>query len=364
MTSSIYDRNPYDPASETHPGLRKPEDIYDYVDPADPANYAEGYGPPENPYGRADFDGSDSRATPLPTPPGAKGTPTDPDTPGGTASSGNLFEDIARALFPSAPLGFIRAFASEYTVYADQPNAVQLSLVAVRDEPGYDTWFPGNQRDDGSVRVGEADYWTVRTDYESKIRLLGLEPSLFSDDQYVSLITGDVSAAEFGQRVRVMASDTLARAPEFRAYFAGLYGINGVSDKAILSWAFNNNIDALQRGVGQATVGFEGELRDFDVGFQMAASLYDAGIQSQGQAAELFGNASQAVPLFSALSARHFDPDDDFDLGEFLEAAVFDDQGEITRQRRLIKQETALFSNYQPLRQRRETGALVGLVAK
>jgi hypothetical protein len=365
MTSSIYDRNPYVPTPETHPGLRRPEDKYDYVDPADPANYAEGYGPPENPYGRADFDDSDSRATPLPTPPGAKGpTTTDPDTPGGVGSSGNLYEDTARALFPAAPLGFIRAFASEYAVYADQPNAVQLALVAVRDEPDYGIWFPGNLRDDGTVRVGEGDYWTVREDYESQVRKLGLDPSLFHDDQYVSLIVGDVSADEFGERVRTMAADTLARGAEFRGYFSELYGINGVSDRALLAWTFNNNIDALQRQIGQATVGFEGELRDFDVSLQLAASLYDAGIQNQGQATELFGQAAEAVPLFSRLTSRHFDPDDDFDLGEFIEAAVFDDQDEISRQRRLISQERALFSNYQPLRRRRETGAVVGLVAE
>jgi hypothetical protein len=283
--------------------------------------------------------------------------------PGAIAGT-NLFEDTARALFPAAPDGFIRAFAVEFTRFADQPNGVQLALAATRGHPDYNVWFPGNLREDGTARVGEADYWTVREGYESQVRKLGLDPSLFTDDQYVSLLTGDVSVAEWGQRVAGMARDVLSRAGEFRSYFSELYGIQGASDQAILAWAFNNNYDALQRQVGQATVGFEGELRDFDISLQLASSLFDAGIQSQGQASELFAQGAEAVPLFGRLAQRHFDPDDDFDLGEFLEAAVFDDQDEISRQRRLISQERALFSNYQPLRRRRETGAVVGLVAE
>ena len=271
------------------------------------------------------------------------------------------FLTLAKSLFPSMPDEFLIAFTQQYVEFADLPNGTTLALSGLRSDARYAAWFPGNLRDDGTVHIGEGQYWDQRALHEQSVRIAGLEPDIFSDEQYISLISGDVSVGEFTNRIRTQSNDILARSEQFQSYYAELYGFVP-SDTAILQSVFTGNNDALVRQSGQATVGFEGELRGFDVSLQMASSLYNADITTQGQAQDLFGQAASDVPLFGALAQRHFDSDDDFDLGEFLQAAVFDDQDQLRRMQRLVSQERSLFSRSTSLRER--NGAVVGLTAE
>lgn len=271
------------------------------------------------------------------------------------------FERQARLLFPSLPADFITAFATAWTTYADVPGGSDLALADLRNDSRYSVWFPGNLRDDGSARIAEGQYWLQREQYEQAMRNIQVDPGIFSDEDYVSLIEGGTSSVEFASRVRTQANDVLARSDEFRTYYAELYGFEP-TNTAILASAFSGSNDALLRQAGIAAVGFEGERRDFDLSFALAASLYDAGVTSQGQATELFGQAASDVPLFGALVERHFDPGDPFDLGSFLDAAVYDDQGELRRMQRLIGQERSLFSR--TMQARRAGDAIVGLEAQ
>jgi hypothetical protein len=262
-----------------------------------------------------------------------------------------------QVFFPGMPMEFITAAANAWATHADA--GMDVALATLRADPRYEVWFPGNLAPDGTVHLREGSYWVTRRQHADVITQLGMDSSVFSDADYVSLIAGDVDVAEFEDRVRTLSNGILARADGIREYFALNFGATGISDAAILESAFTGNADSLRRAVGQATVGFEGDIRGFDVGLQVAASIFDAGITSQGQAQELFGQAAAQVPLFGRLAERHFDPDDDFDLGEFLEAAVFDDREQQDRIRRLLSQERAQFSAFRPLRGQR--GAITGL---
>ncbi len=272
------------------------------------------------------------------------------------------FERLAGIMFPSMPQEFVTAFGNEYAMWADQPNTVKLTLAALRDRPEYPIWFPGNLRDDGSARIGEQDYWEQRGLYEQAVNLAGLPPDIFDEEQYISLIEGETSPREFADRVRTQANEVIARGDEFKAYYAELYGFEPTTT-AILQSVFTGNNDALLTQSGIATVGFEAERRDFDVSLQLAASLYDAGIQNQGQAIELFGQAATQVPLFGQLASRHFDPEDEFDLGDLVQATVFNDQEQLDRIQRLTGQERSLFSRSTQVRRNR-AGSSVGLVAE
>ena len=271
------------------------------------------------------------------------------------------FERLARLMFPTMPLEFVQAFAASWTTYADEANGAELALAELRQDGRYSAWFPGNLSDDGTVHISEGDYWQHRADLEQSVTLIGLSSGIFSDEQYISLITGDTSVGEFRDRLRTQSNQILARSDEFKQYYGELYGFEP-TDSAILQSVFAGTNDQLVRQAGQATVGFEGVRRDFDVSLQLAASLYNAGVTNQGQAQELFGQAASDVPLFGALAERHFDPDDDFDLGEFLQAAVFDDQEQLNRMQRLVSQERSLFSRSTTLRER--NGAVVGLTVE
>jgi hypothetical protein len=320
-----------------------------------------------------DNDGNDGSGGANGAPEGESGGPNTPGFGGnpendgesgtGTATDAEyaLYLALARGLFPSMPDSFILAFADQYVQFADLPNGTTLALGQLRQDSRYAIWFPGNMRDDGTVHISEGQYWDQRALHEQAVRQAGLDPQIFSEEQYISLISGDVSVSEFGNRVRTQSNEILARSEEFQSYYAELYGFVP-SDTAILQSVFTGNNDALIQQAGQATVGFEGELRGFDVSLQLAASLYDNNIQNQGQAQELFGQAASDVPLFGALAQRHFDQDDDFDLGEFLQAAVFDDQQQLSRMQRLVGQERSLFSRSTTLRER--NGQVVGLTAE
>ena len=295
----------------------------------------------------------------LPLPPGTP-THTGPFDPGGLppGAAGSGFIDRVRALFPEMPSDFISAAAGAWAANAD--FGFDVALATLRSDPRYEVWFPGNLAPDGSVHLLEGAYHQTRREHADVISQLGMDAGVFDQSLWISLITGDVDVAEFEARVRTLSNDILARSDGIREFFADQFGATGISDAAILESAFSGNSDAIRRSTGAATVGFEGHIRGFDVGLQLASSLFDANITTQGQAQELFGQAAAQVPLFGRLAERHFDPDDDFDLGEFIEASVFDDQEQLSRINRLLGQERSQFSAFRPLRGRR--GEVSGLL--
>ena len=270
----------------------------------------------------------------------------------------NAFVDRIRFIFPDMPIDFIEAAAQAWAVNADA--GFEVAVATLRADTRYEVWFPGNRAPDGSVHLREGAYWQTRREHADVINQLGMDAGVFNEAQYVGLITGDVDVVEFEARVRTLSNQILARSDGIREYFADQFGASGISDAALLESAFTGNSEAIRRSVGEATVGFEGDIRGFDVGLQLAASVFDAGITTQGQAQELFGQAAAQVPLFGRLAERHFDADDEFDLGDFIEANVFDDQEEQSRIRRLLSQERSQFAAFRPLRGRR--GEVTGLL--
>lgn len=274
----------------------------------------------------------------------------------------NAFLNLFRILYPTMPEDFITAASEAWAAYSDQ--GMDFVLATLRGDARYESWFPGNLTPTGEVHLSEGDYTVTMNQYRDAVEQLGVSANVFSQDQYVDLIRGDVDVSEWQARVRGLSNEVLATADSYglREYYSELYNIPGISDAAILESAFSQNADAIRRQIGQAVVGLEGEIRGFDIPLQLASSLYDANIRTQAQSSELFAQGAEAVPLFGALIQRHFDPNDEYDLGSFLEAAVFDDQDELARQRRLIAQERAMFSAYRPLRER--SGAITGLTAE
>lgn len=291
---------------------------------------------------------------------GGTTAPFGPFDPDGLAppGPGGSFVDRLRFIFPDMPAGFIDAAAAAWAANAD--FGLDVAVATLRTDPRYEVWFPGNLAPDGSVHLLEGAYWQTRREHADVISQLGMNAGVFDEGLWISLITGDVDVVEFAARVRTLSNDILARSDGIRDYFAEQFGATGISDAAILESAFSGNSDAIRRSVGTAVVGFEGQIRGFDVGLQVASSLFDANITTQGQAQELFGQAASQVPLFGRLAERHFDPDDDFDLGEFIEASVFNDQEQLSRIQRLLSQERSQFSAFRPLRGRR--GEVAGLI--
>ena len=110
---------------------------------------------------------------------------------------------------------------------------------------------------------------------------------------------------------------------------------------------------------------FKARLNDYsvDISIDLAERLASQDLTGQ-QAGQVFAQAANQLPILDTLARRHNDPDDTFDLNEFLEAAVDADPTQTNRLRRLFAQEAALFGRGSTFRGDRETGALSGLTQR
>ncbi|GAH10847.1 unnamed protein product, partial [marine sediment metagenome] len=86
----------------------------------------------------------------------------------------------------------------------------------IRNDPEYrdlyDKWFPGNRRDDGSLRLDEGDYSTTIESYRNALTGVNVNPDIF-EDKFAGLIEGDVGEGEFVQRVESMYERVIESSP-------------------------------------------------------------------------------------------------------------------------------------------------------
>jgi hypothetical protein len=76
-------------------------------------------------------------------------------------------------------------------------------------------------------------------------------------------------------------------------------------------------------------------------------------------------SAANLVPALNVLTRRHADPDDTFDLEEFVAADLFEDPTQRRRMRRLVNQERASFTGGRPgTLSTLQTGGVTGLRAR
>ena len=255
-----------------------------------------------------------------------------------------------QALAPGLPPPLAQIVLDEWVATGD----FELAVAAMRQSEEYEIYFPGNRREDGSLRYNEATYLANMEAYAQELASVDLNPDLF-EDRFVSLIKGSVSPREFASRV-------LTRADEIREYYAQVAGIE-MTDAAIIGSIIDPNLNEsiLNREISVAEIGAEASMRDLNVDLETAERLFEFG-GDQRQAAELFTTAGEIVPVGDILARRHFDPDDTFDLTEFLDASAFGDVRQKRRLQRLFRAETSSFSQ-QTVGQieLEQSGALSGL---
>ena len=264
-------------------------------------------------------------------------TASESDTP--SAADGDLYTEV-RMLFPWLPEALVHVYGDAWAETGD-PN---MAWLYVQADPQYDTFFPGNRREDGTLRHTEFEYWSQMEGYADVFRSVGLNPDLWRE-HFVTLMEGDVSPDELAaERIEPVFERILDSSPEIRAYYAEMHGLE-LTDSAILAAALDPEMGdkILNRQIGIAEIGGEAALRGFDLAATYAESMYQQGI-GRGQAQELFGDAAEDLPILNVLAQRHADADDDFDIYEFTNAAVFDDPTQRRRMRRLIAQERQSFN--------------------
>ena len=246
-----------------------------------------------------------------------------------------------RILMPWMPDELVSLYEENYVEYGDP----ELAWAAVRQAPAYDTYFGGNRREDGSLRMTEQEYTSVKEGYSDVFRSIGLNPKLF-EEQYIDLIEGDVSPDELMRdRVLPVYERVIEATPDIMARYAADWGLE-MTPEAILAAALDpDNVGSqiLNKQIALSEIGGEAASSGFDVNIEYAEKLMEAGLD-RNQADSLFASAENFLPVLSTLAARHDDPDDEFDLKEFVGAELFQQPNERRRIRRLMAQEGSLFT--------------------
>lgn len=255
-------------------------------------------------------------------------------------------------------------------IYIDawvETGNANLAIEAVRARPEYQTFFPGNQREDGTVRYQEEVYQSIVESFEDSILSIGLNPDVFSE-QFPSLIEGLVSPDEFNSRINMVYTRVIDATPEVAARLNDFYGA-GLNVNAVLASFMDPDLGQaiLEKRVAVSEVAAEASRRRFNVTREFSEMLYEAGTDTSSEAAQFFGLAEGTLPILQGLAARHADPDDDFDLEEFAAGMIFDDARQRQRMRLLVSQEESDFARSpEPVARAQQgvyAGGLTGLAA-
>ncbi len=270
----------------------------------------------------------------------------------------STYDEMA-AVYDWMPAEALNTFMTSWEL----TGSSDVAMAAVRDDSRYGTWFPGNLDDNGEPRYAEETYSTVVASYDDVFRSVGLNPDLYKG-RYGELIAGDVSPEELEvNRIQPMYRRIVAGSDPIKKWYSDEYGIE-MTTEALLAGAIDPSIgsEILNGQISLAEIGGEAAESGFDINNAFATRLYEAGMDRRS-ADTMFQKADQFVPVLSTLAARHADPDDDFDLEEFVAADLFGDPHQRTRMNRLLAQERSTFTGgaQQDYARDRESGGVGGL---
>lgn len=264
------------------------------------------------------------------------------------------------AIYSWLPPGAFELFISEYL----RTGNSSVAWAAIRADSRYEQWFPGNRLEDGRVRYSEEEYSKIVAAYDDALIGVGVNPDLYRD-RYGDLIRGEVSPYEFeNERIMPIYERIVLATDQIQDYYSRMYGLGNLSTGALIAAALDPSVgDAvLNQQLTLAEIGGEAMESGYDFSVQRVEELAAAGMD-RSTADSLFTDAARVVPILDTLARRHYDPDDDFDVEEFLSAEFFNDPAENRRMRRLISQDRATFRD-QVATRTSATGALTGLTAQ
>ncbi len=262
-----------------------------------------------------------------------------PDLPGATGDPATPFNlSDVMALAPGLPPELAQILLDTWI----ETGSWQIALGRMRASDAYDQYFPGNRRDDGSLRYDESTYFAILEGFRNTVDDYGINPDLFATG-YIHLMVGGVGLAEFRSRMDRLAERVIVQSDAMRAHFAAELGI-GLSTESLIAAMMDPNINdaLLNRQLTEAEIMTEASMRGFNAD-AFDERLFEFGF-TRGTAGQLFSAAQDQLPVLDTLAERHLDPDSDFDLGEFVDAMAFGNRTQRLRIRRLFAAESALFS--------------------
>tara|TARA_R100000664_G_C2747962_1_gene135426 strand:- start:12 stop:842 length:831 start_codon:yes stop_codon:yes gene_type:complete len=255
------------------------------------------------------------------------------------------FLQLARSLYPYLPDAVLNKFVD---YYAASDNNTDVALGKLRQDPIYDIYFPGNKREDKTVRYNESEYLAVKENYKFTLEDYGINAELF-EDTFSNLIAGDVSPSEFKTRIAVTFEGIKNNIPQVKEFYSSNYGID-LTDEAIFAAAIKPDIGeaVLTKQIAVSQIGGEARAAGFgdEIGLAQSIELQEAGI-SQGQARKLFRQGQtdvQSIQELQMRSGRELSEEELFGIDEYTDAVIFQDPEELERIKKLEAEEKSRFS--------------------
>jgi hypothetical protein len=193
---------------------------------------------------------------------------------------------IARSLFSFFPEAVLKEYAKSWVKYADP----QLARADVRTTTAWENEFGYLKREDGTLIMSEGEALSTKASYKETLQEVGITDTEQFNQKFKDLVSGEVSAAEFQQRVDLVYSQVVDQIPEVERLYRERYNINidaptvfgALIDEDISDKVLKGDIQTLQlqaqasiRGFTQNFARFE-ELKKAGLTVQQASQLYEA----------------------------------------------------------------------------------------
>jgi len=248
-----------------------------------------------------------------------------------------------RITFAYLPTDLVDAYIEYYTDTADE----DVIWAQIRQDARYEEWFPGNLTEDGRPRYAEDVYAAVTASYDDVFRSVGIDGVALDEmrEQYGTLISGDVSPQELEANRVVPMYERIASQSDFlKSFYASNFGVE-MTLTALVAAAANPALGEkiLTKQISLAEIGGEALESGYGLDLKTTEQLFETGKIGRNEADRLFQSAENMLPTLNVLAARHADPDDTFDINEFIQADIFQNPTQRRRMNRLVAQEKATF---------------------
>jgi hypothetical protein len=257
---------------------------------------------------------------------------------------------IARSLFSFFPEAVLKEYAKSWVKYADP----QLAIAEVRTTSAWENEFGYLQRDDGTLIMSEGEALSTQASYRETLQEVGITDTEQFNKKFKDLVSGEVSAAEFQQRIDLVYNQVVDQIPEVERLYRERYGLDidaptvfgALIDPDISDKVLKGDIQTLQL---QA----QASIRGFTQNFARFEELRKAGLTAQ-QASQLYEAAQPTIELARGVGRE-------LDITTLEEAAL----GDVSAQQRVQRVQSQIQSEYGSFdigSTRTRSGEIVGLV--
>ena len=184
--------------------------------------------------------------------------------------------------------------------YVDTGDA-ELAVLTMRSDPMMEVVYPGIRKEDGTLRMTEQEYYVVNEDMRLALRGYGINPQEFQED-IAEAISGDVSVAEFKERLNVGYEQIINQIPEVKDIYLREFNLD-LNEESIFAMFISPKVTTKvlegQIRASQILAQAETALGASAITTSVAKGLAQAGLTQEGARAG-FQQAAYQLPGLSA----------------------------------------------------------------